>query len=33
MNQINDTGTLLRIDKKVTSDDAKKYEDTFLNIK
>lgn len=30
---INDTGTLLRIDKKVTPDDAKKYEDVFLNIK
>lgn len=30
---INDTGTLLRIDKKVTPDDAKKYEDAFMKIK
>lgn len=30
---INDIGVLLRIDKKVTPDDAKKYEDEFLKIK
>jgi hypothetical protein len=30
---INDSGTLLRIDKKVTPDDAKKYEEAFMKIK
>lgn len=30
---VNDTGTLLRIDKKVTPDDAKKYEEAFMKIK
>lgn len=30
---INDSGTLLRLDKKVTPDDAKKYEDAFMKIK
>ena len=30
---VNDAGTLLRIDKKVTPDDAKKYEEAFQKIK
>ncbi|WP_238918525.1 hypothetical protein [Clostridium sp. YIM B02555] len=30
---INDAGVLLRLDKKLTPDDAKKYEDTFMKIK
>lgn len=30
---INEVGTLLRIDKKVTPDDAKKYEEAFMKIK
>lgn len=30
---INDVGTLLRLDKKVTPDDAKKYEEAFMKIK
>ena len=30
---INDSGTVLRIDKKVTPDDDKKYEETFMKIK
>jgi hypothetical protein len=30
---INDTGVLLRIDKKITPDDAKKYEEAFMKIK
>lgn len=30
---INDAGVLLRINKKVTPDDAKKYEEAFMKIK
>ncbi|ABR33847.1 MULTISPECIES: hypothetical protein [Clostridium] len=32
-NYVNDTGALLRLDKKLNPDEAKKYEDAFMKIK